>query len=140
MTGKYNGIVTKKLAVLEQRLAELRGWPLGSPGEFAASSFARSAVERALQVCVEVVIDIAERILAVEGRTPGETSFDNLLALQSLGGVASAAKYRPMLQFRNFVVHRYEYVDSEILYDIAKNKLGDFEEYIGEIKQFLARP
>ena len=44
-----------------------------------------------------------------------------------------------MVQFRNFIVHRYEYIEPSILYDIVSNRLSDFEEYITEIREFVKK-
>jgi uncharacterized protein YutE (UPF0331/DUF86 family) len=139
MASVYNGIVEKKISALESKLAELRSWPIESVDSIKNSSLLQNAIERSLQICVEVVIDIAERILSVEKRTPSETSFGNLQILEALGGVASAEKYRMMIQFRNFIVHRYENVDPGILFEIVKNKLPLFEEFIAEIRDFTAK-
>ena len=56
-----NGVVESKLRFLEQTVADLESWPLGDRAEFAASSMLRRAVERALQLGVESMIDVAER-------------------------------------------------------------------------------
>ncbi len=133
----YNGIISGKLASLEQRLAQLRSWELGSLAEFRENWLVRSAVERALQVSVEIMVDIAERILAIEERTPEPTSAGNLRILCELGVVQDATTYEQMIRFRNLVVHRYEYVEPEMLYDIVRNYLGDFESYAAEIRHFI---
>jgi uncharacterized protein YutE (UPF0331/DUF86 family) len=52
-----NGIVESKLRFLEQTLADLESWPLGDMGEFTRNSMLRRAVERALQLAVESMID-----------------------------------------------------------------------------------
>jgi hypothetical protein len=38
-----------------------------------------------------------------------------------------------MVQFRNFVVHRYERIDTEILVEIVNNRLDDFEKFRDEV-------
>lgn len=39
-----------------------------------------------------------------------------------------------MIRFRNFIVHRYEKIDQEIVFDILQNKLNLFEQFIDEIR------
>ena len=134
-----NGIITRKLERLESRVAELRSWPLGTVEEFAANRLVVSAVERALQVCVEIVIDVAERLLAVMEVTPAETAAENLRKLEGLGVVAAAQTYVRMVQFRNLLVHRYDDVAPAILYGIAREHLGDFEEFSREVKAYTGR-
>ncbi len=44
-------------------------------------------------------------------------------------------EYEEMVRFRNFIIHRYEKIDLEILYGILKNKLFLFREFIKEIRE-----
>jgi len=68
---KYNGVIQRKLAILDEQVVRLRQHLAGVTAEQFAQSWAlRSMTERALQVAVEIVIDIAERIIAIEGAGP----------------------------------------------------------------------
>lgn len=131
---KYNGIIENKLRVIEQKLAEIREWEIGSFKEFQKSSLLQNASERALQVAIEVMIDISERILALEKVPPQNTAAENIAQLQKLNIIKSLPEYNEMVKFRNFIVHRYEKIDSEIVYAILKNKLALFESFIADIR------
>ncbi len=68
-----NGVIIQKLQTLEQLLSELR-----SLGGIKASGLqddwkTRRAIERNLQVAVEVMMDVCQRLLAVLGQTPAAT-------------------------------------------------------------------
>lgn len=129
----YNGIVSRKLNLLQEQLNDLRSWGIVSYPAFCGNSQQQRAVERALQICVEIMIDVCERILAVQGIAPADSSVGNLQRVAQLGLIEDAVRYEPMIRFRNFIVHRYELVDPEMLFDIVVNHLGDFECFIGEI-------
>ncbi len=45
--------------------------------------------------------------------------------------------FRRMVQFRNFVVHRYEQVDLDILVDIVNRRLDDFDRFRNEVLQYV---
>ena len=47
--------------------------------------------------------------------------------------------YSKMVQFRNFLVHRYERVDNEILVDMVNRRLVDFECFRNEILAYVRR-
>lgn len=102
-----NGVVESKLRFLEQTLADLESWPLGTQGEFAHNSMLRRAVERALQLAIESMIDVAERILAARRLPPADTAGQNLHRLKEIGVLKDAERYAEMVRFRNFIVHRY---------------------------------
>jgi len=43
-----------------------------------------------------------------------------------------------MIRFRNFIVHRYEYVDINILFNIVTKKLHYFEHFVDEIRNAIS--
>ncbi len=135
-----NGVVESKLRFLEQTLADLETWPLGDLAEFARNSLLRRAVERALQLAVESMIDVAERILAARRLPPADTAAQNFKRLQEIGVLKDAARYAEMVRFRNFIVHRYEQIEPQIVYSLAKNKLDCFRDFVDEIRRACAGP
>jgi len=42
-----------------------------------------------------------------------------------------------MVQFRNFIVHRYEKVDTAILVDMVNRRLSDFDRFRSEILDYV---
>jgi uncharacterized protein YutE (UPF0331/DUF86 family) len=129
-----NGIIEKKLRLLEQKLSEINDWQITSYAEFSQSSLKINAVERALTVCVEIMIDISERILAIKKIPPKDTSVENFKELERLKIIQSFETYADMIRFRNFIVHRYETIDTQILFAIVTKKLKDFRSFADEIR------
>lgn len=70
----FNGIIERKLVYLREQVSLLRSWKLGSLAQFSNDTLRCRAVERQLQVCVEVMIDICERVLAVRRQPPVEAA------------------------------------------------------------------
>jgi uncharacterized protein YutE (UPF0331/DUF86 family) len=130
---KYNGVILKKFSVMDDEVARLRALGNVTTEVLDGDHFLKHGIERSLQICVEVVVDVAQRILSLEGRQPAPTAFDALNGLEALGILASAERYRSMLQFRNFVVHRYERVESEILVAILDRNLDDLAAFRDEV-------
>lgn len=131
---KLNGIIEKKLRIIEENIAAIKSWDIQSFQQFSESSLLQKATERSLQVSIEVMIDISERILALNKIAPANTSVENIKKLEELGIIESAETYSDMIRFRNFIVHRYEKVDIEIVYSIIKNKLPLFSKFVEEIR------
>lgn len=131
---KYNGIIEDKLRVIEQKLEEIRSWEIGSFNDFKQSSLLQNASERALQVAIEVMIDIGERIMAHENIPPQNSAAENILRLQKMNIIKAIPEYIEMVRFRNFIFHRYEKIDIEIVYSIIKNKLNLFESFVDDIR------
>lgn len=131
-----NGIILSKLQSLEETLAELRTLGKVTTAQLRSDWRTRRAVERDLQVLVEVVIDICQRIIALSGQAPAPTSADAVARCIRMGALSDNDSYRKMVQFRNFVVHRYERIDVEILAEIVNNRLVDFEIFRNEALRY----
>ncbi len=133
---KFNGIIEKKLRIIEENIEAIKSWKIEKFQQFNESSLLQKATERALQVSIEVMIDIGERILALNKVAPANTSAENIQKLEELGIIQTADDYNDMIRFRNFIVLRYEKVDVEIVYSIVKNKMNLFEKFVKEIRSF----
>ncbi len=133
---KMNSVIEKKLRLLEQKIAEIMEWKITKYSDFKQSSLKINAVERALTVCVEIMIDVSERILAIKKIPPKNSSIENFLELEKIGAIKSYDQYADMVRFRNFIVHRYENIDTQILFSIITNKLNDFSAFVDEIRKY----
>ena len=131
---RYNGVIQRKFALLDKHLLELQNHLKGVELAAFANDWAmRCMAERALQVMVEIVIDIAERIIAIEGAGPTATSGEAFDKLVKLGVIESTEPYRSMIRFRNLIVHEYEEVDPQIVYNIATKQIDAFRLFRDEI-------
>lgn len=131
---RYNGVIQRKLSLLNTQVMKLEdSLREVSLSEFETSWILRSMAERALQVAAEILIDIAERILALEKSGPAATAAEAMDALVRLGVLKSAQPYINITRFRNLIVHQYEEIDPVVLFDLSKNRLDDFRKFRDEI-------
>jgi uncharacterized protein YutE (UPF0331/DUF86 family) len=131
---KYNGIISKKIDIIYEELNLLHQFEQITIEQLDQDRIIKHALERSLQICVECMIDIANRIIALTDRAPTATAAEAMNILERLNIIKNAAVYKKMIQFRNFIVHRYESVDNEIIVNICKHDLADFEMFIKEIQ------
>lgn len=131
---RYNGVIQRKLALLSQQVLRLEGsLKEVSLIEFQEDWVLRSMAERALQVAAEIIIDVAERILALEKSGPAATAAEAIESLVRLKVLKSAQPYVNITRLRNVIVHQYEEIDPVILFDLAKNRLNDLRKFRDEI-------
>lgn len=121
---------------MDQTLDELRSLGTVSVAQLENDWRIQRAIERNLQVLVEIVIDVCQRILVLENQTPASTSADAIERCVQLGALSGHDSYRKMEQFRNFIVHRYEKVDTGILVGMVNKRLADFERFRDEILDY----
>ena len=133
---KHNGVIQRKFALLDKYLLQLQS-SLKDVGfeTFRNDWVQQRMTERALQVMVEIIIDIAERIIAVQNAGPTASATEAIEKLVELDVLKSAKPYINMVRFWNLIVHQYEEIDPEILYNLARNQLEDFRQFRNEIDQ-----
>ena len=134
-----NGVVLRKLRSLDDTLEEL--YSLGSVTLDLLKDDWRTlrAAERDLQILIEIVVDVCQRLISLAGETPAETGAEAVKRCVKLGALSSSEPYRKMIQFRNFIVHRYEQVDTSIVVSILDHNLGDFKCFREQVLSYLEK-
>ena len=131
---KLNGVIQRKLALLDDQVVRLQKHLEGvSLSQFSEDWVLRSMAERALQVAVEIVIDIAERLIALRGAGPVATAAAAIDKCVEMGLLSAAEPYKAMVRYRNLIVHEYERIDPEVTYALATQRLQDFRSFRDEI-------
>ena len=131
---KFNGIIQRKLALLDTQVVNLKRHLKGVARDtFVDDWVRRSMAERALQVATEIVIDIAERIIALKGAGPVASAADAIKKLVELEILKSEDPFVDMVRFRNLIVHEYEEIDPDLLFELATERLDDFALFRQEI-------
>ena len=108
----FNGVIIGKLRNLDEVTGELRSLGSLTTQRLADEWLVRRAVERCLQVGVEILLDVCHRILALSGKTPAATSREAIEGCVALGVLSGMEPYGEMVGFRNMVVHRYDRIDA----------------------------
>ncbi len=136
-------VIVERLKSLWNELAYLKSEraQAGTLPDYVASMRQRRAVERSLQVCIEICLDIGRRIIAIEEL---QIPDDN----QSVFRILHDARIVPdqlvpslldMARFRNLIVHDYARIDDAIVYSILLNRLADFESFADAVRGYLSR-
>jgi uncharacterized protein YutE (UPF0331/DUF86 family) len=132
-----NGVLIDKLQSLDKTLAELRSLGEVTNKQLDDDWRTRRAIERDLQILVEIVVDVCQRIVSLSGQTTPTTGREAVERCCQLGVLSGYQPYTRMVQFRNFIVHRYERVDGSILVEMVNERLGDFERFRQEIMKYV---
>ncbi len=131
-----NGVIAGKLANLDRVVTNLRSLAPLSP-EDLEDWILRGAVERNLQVAVEIVIDVCHRLHSLSGQAPVSSAREAVKGCVRLGALKDDSVYAKMIGFRNLVVHAYEYVEVAILLEIMNSHLSDFDTFRNEILAYV---
>jgi uncharacterized protein YutE (UPF0331/DUF86 family) len=132
-----NGVILRKLEALDRTLEELRSLGTIDVGSLEGDWRTRRAVERDLQVLVEIVIDVCQRLISLAGKSPAPSGAGAVERCVELGALCGYEPYGQMVQFHNFIVHRYEEVESSYLVTMVNDHLRDFEQFRREVVVYV---
>jgi len=131
--------LTSKLRDLDKYVQQMKKLQKYSYGEIKDDQVKIWAIERGLQLCIQSVIDIGNRILSSieQNQIKDYTDILDRLGQNNILPSQFAEEIRGMAGFRNILVHQYAEVDLKQVHDMLQNRLGDFEKYIGYIQSYL---
>jgi uncharacterized protein YutE (UPF0331/DUF86 family) len=132
-----NSVIIKKLEMFDRYLELLKARVPEEYDQFIKDIDKMLVVERLLQILIEIIIDISDRIVSLEGWGPSETSSRCLEILYKKGVLKSFEPYQSMVKFRNFIVHQYDEVNPKIVFNIARNYLKDLSDFKDEILNYV---
>jgi|GEM_PF-342702 len=102
----------------------------------------RYAVERLMQLIVDLALDINNVILSHQGKPAAIDSFDSFDSFIDLIDchvleADFASQIAPSIGLRNRLVHEYEEVDNKIVFSSIDKTVDMYGRYIQEIKKVL---
>lgn len=99
------------------------------------------ALKHALLESIEACVDIANHIIAVKGlRRP--TDYRDVFRVLVENNIVSkrfGERLEEMASFRNVLVHRYAYVDTKKLMEIAKRDVKDVEKFVKIVLSLISK-
>ena len=131
-------LVKEKLKEMDEYLKQLRKYESMTEEELNENLEKLWVIERGLQLCIQIVLDIGNHILAAQGVVVEQYSdiFNKLVKLNVLPE-KFAKKIIGMAGFRNILVHEYADVNNKELIRVLNNSLEDFNQYAKYINEYL---
>ncbi|MFZ5592469.1 MAG: type VII toxin-antitoxin system HepT family RNase toxin [Bacillota bacterium] len=132
--------VLKKISYIREQVASIRELLLSrEKDDILNNPWLVRGIKYALQTAIEAVIDIAYHISAQKYfRAPQDArQAMQILAENKVISQERMVVYSSMIGLRNRIVHGYQDVSGERLYEILINHLDDLERFICEIKPLL---
>ncbi|MBP8639084.1 MAG: DUF86 domain-containing protein, partial [Dictyoglomi bacterium] len=133
-------LILRKISELEEYITQLEELKDVTVEEYSKDWKIQRAVERTLQIAIELCVDIANHIISDEGwRVP--VSYSDTFKVLKENKVIDNELFsimERMARFRNIIVHNYDKLDQTIILDILKKNLEDFMKYRDSILKWLA--
>ncbi|AEF17935.1 protein of unknown function DUF86 [Thermoanaerobacterium xylanolyticum LX-11] len=132
-------VIQEKLVRMLEHINELKQLSSCTYEEYVHDIKLKYAIERLLQLIVDLALDINNMILAYLKRPPASDYFNSFIDLSEIGilDVDFAVKIAPASGLRNRLVHQYEKIDDKIVYNSVKMTIEDFSKYVDIISRYI---
>ncbi len=121
-------LILRKISELEEYILNLREVEDITIEKLLEDWKIQRAIERVLQISIEICVDIANHIISSMGwRVP--ISYSDTFKVLKENKVISDELFivmERMVKFRNIIVHNYDRIDQTIIIGILKNNINDF--------------
>lgn len=99
-----------------------------------------SALHR-LQISIQALLDIGSYIIASMGLRTPNTNAEIIEILTEAGYIPKNKResYIKMSQFRNRIVHLYNQIDLEVLYEILAEELGEIKDFLKNLLNIIEK-
>ncbi len=129
-------LVEKKLRNIENFVKELTSVNLESAEAFSKNIIVKRFIERNIELAIIQMIDICKHLISALKLAEPESyahSID-ILAQEGIIPVNHVKTFKEMFRFRNMLIHIYDNVNEELVYDIYKRHLEDFNTFVNIIR------
>ncbi len=134
--------VFEKIAYIQRQVSAIQSL-LNENGkeEIIANQWVIRGLKHSLQTSIEAMIDIAYHISAKHIKAAPVDAREAIVILTQNGILAEEEQelYSAMVGFRNRVVHGYQTISNERVYEIASTDLDVFSTFISHIRTFLKK-
>ena len=92
-----------------------------------------------LQLALQASLDIGQHIVAHDllGKYKENKEVFRILAANKVLTKTTGEVFAEAIGVRNILVHQYEEVNPEVIYNIIQNNLTDFDKFVVEVKRYL---
>ncbi|MBU4369496.1 DUF86 domain-containing protein [Candidatus Parcubacteria bacterium] len=125
-------VIENKVSLIKKYLKILQRYQKYSKEKIVKDIDIKGAAERYLYLVVQATIDLAGAIISFRNFRKPTTMSENFYILNEEKIINSdlTETLVKMTGFRNIIVHDYEEINYDVVYDVLKNRLKDIEKFL----------
>ena len=137
MKPEFSGI-ERRLEKLNVCLKKLEPFKAKKKGEIIRDPYMQDIIERNLEVAAQAAIDIANRIISIEGLEKPRDYYEAIIRLGEADVLPMnfAEKLAPIAGFRNILVHDYMDINWDEVYTNL-HQLYDLEQFADYVRHWM---
>lgn len=134
-------LVTEKLIKMKDYLNQLKKFTPSTYQDYLKELLPKYAVERLIQLIVDLALDINNIILSYLKKPPAADYFNSFIDLAECGVLEDtfAIKIAPSTGLRNRLIHEYEAINDRIVFESIDETIEQYTFYMKEINKYINR-
>ncbi len=132
-------VLQRKLQKLQGYLRELEPYKRLSWEDYYTNNQVRRAVERLIQLIVDVAVDINTHSVVDSGGPPPDNAFDSFIKAAEMNFIPRefANEIAPSSGERNIIVHDYEKIDDSLVFQSIPEVIKMYRSYLEYFKKLI---
>lgn len=134
-------LILRKLSQLEEYVSQIGEYRQVSTQQYREDWKLQRIIERTLQMMIETCVDIASHIIS-DGKFRIPDSYADSFRVLSEKEIIPDDLCKTMesiSKFRNVIVHHYDRVDAEIVVEILREQVDDFNSFKEAVVNWLKK-
>lgn len=132
-------LITEKLIKMKEYLNQLQKLSPASYEDYTKDLVSKYAVERLIQLIVDLALDINNIILSFHKKPPAADYYSSFIDLAECRVLTEQFAYEiaPSTGLRNRLIHEYEEINDAIVFNSIGQTIELYTLYIKEINRFM---
>lgn len=125
-------VLQRKLQKMQEYLDEMAYYRELTWSDYQGSSQIRRAVERLIQLIVDVAVDINTHSIVDAGGSPPDNAYDSFIKAAEMNIIDDklANEIAPSTGERNILVHDYEAIDDRLIFESIPEVTEMYNKYL----------
>ncbi|MGM0472117.1 MAG: type VII toxin-antitoxin system HepT family RNase toxin [Bacillota bacterium] len=131
--------IIDKMIKIEEYLSELKEYKPSSYREYISTKPIKYAIERLIQLTIDLALDINNILIKSEGGYPANDYYSSFIKLVELDILDEEFAYQiaPSTGLRNRLVHEYEEINDRIVYKSIDDMHKFYSKYLKQINEYI---
>jgi len=132
-------VIIEKLLKLREYIEQIKQIKPDSYEQYVSEITTKYAVERILQLIVDIALDINNILLAYNDKPPASNYFNSFIDVSECGVFDSvfAISIAPSSGLRNRLVHEYEKINDEVVFNNIDKTIAMYQKYLAAVFAYI---
>ncbi|HOJ11696.1 MAG TPA: DUF86 domain-containing protein [Clostridiales bacterium] len=134
-------VIIEKLIKLREYIEQIKKIKPDSYEQYVSKITIKYAIERIIQLIMDIALDINNILLAYNKRPPAPDYYNSFIDIAECGVLDSAfaVSIAPSTGLRNRLIHEYEKINDEIVFNSINKIISEYQKYVVMVFEYIEK-